>query len=197
MTRTELEELANTINDAVVQISYRWQIFRQLYDSGTESIEAMNRRGSNVFQLLQKLIIDDVTLSLARLTDSATVGGNANASLPYLLSKSSPYLEQNDFARLDGLLDQLISNVSTIRGHRNKALAHSDLKLVLRPDRLPPLTDGELESAMETCRSIMADLTSLLFARSTDYDVLIPYGCDGVTLIEVLKAGNSALDSAA
>lgn len=86
MTRAELEGLANTINDAVVQFSYRWQIFHQLYDSGTESIEAMNRRGSNVFQLLQKLIIDDVTLSLARLTDSATVGSNANASLPFLLA---------------------------------------------------------------------------------------------------------------
>lgn len=197
MTRAELEELANTINDAVVQFSYRWQIFHQLYDSGTESIEAMNRRGSNVFQLLQKLIIDDVTLSLARLTDSATVGSNSNASLPFLLGKSSPYLEQNDFARLDGLLDQLISNVSTIRRHRNKALAHSDLKLVLQTDRLPPLRYDDLESAMETCRSIMADLTSLLFAWSTHYDVLIPYGCDGVTLIEVLKAGNSALDNAA
>ena len=89
MTRAEVEGLANTVNDAVVQLSYRWQIFRQLYDSGTESIEAMNRRGSNVFQLLQKLIIDDVTLSLARLTDSATVGNNANASLPFLLGKSS------------------------------------------------------------------------------------------------------------
>ena len=140
MTRAEVEGLANTVNDAVVQLSYRWQIFRQLYDSGTESIEAMNRQGSNVFQLLQKLIIDDVTLSLARLTDSATVGNNANASLPFLLGKSSPYLEKNDIARLDGLLDQLISSVSKIRRHRNKALAHSDLKLVLQPDRLPPLT---------------------------------------------------------
>jgi hypothetical protein len=106
-------------------------------------------------------------------------------------------LEQNDFSRLDGLLDQLISNVSTIRRHRNKTLAHTDLKLVLQPNELPRLTYGELESAMETCRSIMADLTSLLFAWSTHYDVLIPYGCDGVTLIEVLKAGNFALESAA
>jgi len=106
MKLAELEELANTINDAIVQFSYRWQIFRQLYDSGTESIEAMNCRGSNVFQLLQKLIIDDVTLSLARLTDSATVGRSTNASLPFLLSKSSPYLEQNDFARLDDLIRQ-------------------------------------------------------------------------------------------
>lgn len=194
MTRDELEGLANAINDAVVQISYRWQIFCQLYDSGLESIEAMNRRGSNVFQLLQKLIIDDVTLSLARLTDTASIGRNANASLPYLLSQSSRYLEQEDFTRLEQSLAQLILDVSTIRKHRNKALAHTDLSSVLQPDRLPPLTYDELESAMEDCRAFMTDLTALLFGWATHYDVLIPYGCDGETLVKVSKAGNSALD---
>ncbi|MEX0707659.1 MAG: hypothetical protein WD078_06805 [Woeseia sp.] len=195
MTRVELEALANKINDAVVQISYRWQIFCQLYDSGPESIDAMNRRGSNVFQLLQTLIIDDIVLSLARLTDKASVGRNVNASLPYLLDQASRYLDQNDHTILEASLADLTREVVRIRNHRNKALAHVDLRSALHADRLPRLTYDELESAMAKCKQFMSDLTAVLFGWSTHYDVLIPYGCDGATLLKVLKAGNRSLDA--
>lgn len=197
MTREDLEHLANSINDAVVQISYRWKIFCQLFDSGAESIEAMNRRGANVFQLLQKLIIDDATLSLARLTDKGNMGGNVNASLPYLLRKSAPYLDDDEYKSYSDLINRLAGNVSAIRSHRNKALAHADLGVVMKPGELPPLTYGELENAMELCRHIVSNLTATLFGWSTHYDVQIPYGSDGETLIKVLKFGNRALDEGA
>lgn len=197
MSSTDLEQLTSKVDEAVVQISYRWQIFCQLFDSGQENINTLNQRGSVVFQMFQKLVIDDVTLSLARLTDPPTSAGSENASLMNLLDQSRLRLEATVYDELHDLVSKLSEDVRTIRLHRNKALAHADLKCVLGKKDLPPLTYAELENAMESTREIMRQLTSKLFGWSTVYDVLIPYGCDGSTLLHVLKLGNAARDNGA
>lgn len=194
MTSTELDQLASKVNEAIVQMSYRWQIFCQLYDSGQDNIDTLNRRGSNVFQLLQKLIIDDVILSLSRLTDPSASAGNKNASIRNLLQLSRQFLESIVYDELDDILSRVSQEVRILRVHRNKALVHADIQYVLGKKRLPPLTYDELEKVMESTRDMMSQLTSKLFNRTEEYDVLIAYGCDGLALLDVLKRGNDVRD---
>ena len=195
MNSTDFDKLFKKVDNAVVQISYRWKIYRQLFDSGQENIDILNRRGSNVFNLLQKLIVDDVILSLARLTDPPGSSSNKNASFSNLLHQSRPHLEVKVYNEIDGLVAKLFDSVRPIRVYRNKVIAHSDLKHVLGKKILPSMTYDELEIAMESAREFMTRLHSALSYQSSDYDVLIQYGCDGSTLLAVLSLGNAARDA--
>ena len=75
------EQLLESLENDYIQLRYRWEIFLQLYDSGEENIALLNSSGSNVFQLFQKLIIDDTMLSLCRLSDPERSAGKENASV--------------------------------------------------------------------------------------------------------------------
>ncbi len=74
------EKILESIENEFIQINYRWKIFCQLYDS-EENVALLNKSGSNVFELLQKLIIYDVISSLCTLPDPAKSAGKDNASI--------------------------------------------------------------------------------------------------------------------
>ena len=80
-------ELLGAIEREFTQLGYRWAMFLQLFDSGQDNVDLLNKSGSNVFELLQKLIIDDVMMSLCRLTDPPKSMGYENASLEHLVGK--------------------------------------------------------------------------------------------------------------
>ncbi len=75
---TEIRILFNCIHEEVVQLFYRWKMFRQLFGSGEENLNLLNQSGSNVFALLQGLIIENAFLTVCRLTDPERTGSYQN-----------------------------------------------------------------------------------------------------------------------
>ncbi|MBI3087079.1 MAG: hypothetical protein HYY88_15345 [candidate division NC10 bacterium] len=131
------ESIFYALNEEVAQLFYRWKIFEQLFSS-EGNLRLLNTSGSNVFYLLHVLILDNVFLTLCRLTDPAQQGSNENASIPNLV------------ARIDDVID-----------------AATRQSLV---------------------REVMQAIGLALFNRSSvDDDPLIAAGCDGDTLLHVLR----------
>jgi len=184
---SDLENLLNAVNKQVIQLSYRWKIFCQLFDSGQDNIELLNKSGSNVFELFQRLVLDDAMISLSRLTDPEKSSGNENASVRNLLEKAKSHLKISTVTEVEAQITELDNYVLSIRKHRNKALAHSDLEHALNATALPPVTYDELESAMKTLQAIVNKIASEACRRTTYYDPIIPYGCGGDSLLRALK----------
>jgi hypothetical protein len=181
-----LDDVFGAVNQQVTQLSHRWNIFRQLFDSGPESIELLNRSGSIVFGLLQRLLIDDAILTISRLTDPAGSNDRQNASVPTLLKRSSDILSaavrdefEHDAARIHRAVDN-------VRVHRNKAIAHADLHHALNASALPPLTYDEIESAIKELCKLMTDIARALFGWTVHHNVIVPFGHGGTDLLNIL-----------
>lgn len=189
-----LESVFECVNDSVIQISFRWKIYCQLFDSGSDNIALLNASGAEVFKLFQRLALDDLMLALSRLTDPAYSGRNKsdeNASIKYLLQEAAASLDQNTLAQLHGSFERLENYVRDVRVHRNKALAHPDLHHLLQPDALPRVLYDDLEGAMKECRYLMSTLGKSLFARTCSYDLIIPFGRSGVDLLSLLRKAHA------
>jgi len=177
-----------SLHEEVLYLFYRWKIYRQLFDSGDENLDLLNRSGSNVFALLQVLTEENVFLTLSRLTDPAKSMGHNNLSLVYLLEKLEPTLTPELKKNLWARLDSLKKRTHSIRNHRNKRIAHLDLNYAQKVEPLPSVDRADLADSMELLESIMRDLHLALSNADTRYkDPPIAYGCDGQHLLGVLN----------
>ena len=192
MQNSDLENVLNAVYDQVKLLSYRWKIFCQLFDSGQDNVDVLNKSGSNVFELFQRLALDDVMMSLSKLTDPEGVGGKENASVKNLLAKASAHLEPASNAEIEALMAKLDGHVENLRKHRHKVLAHADLRHAFTACALPAVTYDDLENSMATLQSIISKIASEIYGWTTAYDPIIPYGCGGDTLLTVLKRGHAA-----
>lgn len=176
------------LHEEVLYLFYRWKVYRQLFGSGAENLDLLNRSGSNVFTLLQGLTEENVFLTLSRLTDPAKSVGHYNLSLTYLLEKLEPTLTPEVQNNLRERLARLKERSDSIRNHRNKRIAHLDLNYAMKVEPLPPVVQADLDNSLELLDSIMRELHLLLSNASTDYkEPAIAYGCDGDYLLRVLR----------
>lgn len=188
---TEIRILFSSIDKEVVQLFYRWEIFRQLFDSGEENLNLLNQSGSNVFALLHGLIIENGLLTLCRLTDPEHSGGYPNLSIRYFLGKIEATLSKEVREDFHGKLAKLESATESLRIHRNKRIAHLDLNHAVKPERLPSVEFGAFEDALELVRSIMREFYLLIWNADTDYrQPSIACGCDGNHFLRVLRGAH-------
>lgn len=182
----ENRDLFNAIEREFIQLRYRWWLFCQLFDSGQSNIDLLNKSGSNVFQLLQKLIIDDVMMSLCRLSDPDRSMGHENASIRNVIKRVKENLSEGTKSEIEDLLSKLDEHMKNISILRNKALSHTDYEHALNSELLPRPTYDELEKSVLVVSRILGVLSSKLYNYSTSYIPLMPIGHDGNKLLGVL-----------
>lgn len=186
--KPEVRKLFWSLHEEVLYLFYRWKIYRQLFGSGQDNLNLLNQSGSNVFALLQNLIMDDVFLTLCRLTDPVKTNGFKNLSLRYLLGSTGDTITDDLRKDLERRLDKLGKIAKNIRVHRKKRIAHLDLRYATDAEVLPPVIHGDLDSSLELLESIMRELHRAVSDADTRYkDPSIAYGCDGSYLLRVLR----------
>lgn len=186
-------DLLNALERQLIQLCYRWKIYCQLYDSGEGNLALLNKSGSNVFALFQKLLIDDLMMGLCRLADPAISMGKENASLENLVSKLDAHLSDDSKIYIRSTLAELTSHLEKVRVLRNKAMSHSDLAHALDITLLPRPTYGELEGALEAAVALLKEITGRVYAYSSTYEPHIPAGRDGEKLLRVLAKAHGEI----
>ena len=174
--------LLKTIEDQFIQLKYRWLVFLQLYDSGEANIELLNKSGSNVFALFQKLVIDDTMSALCRLTDRANIGKNANASISNLLSLIKEGSADAPYEDINSMFLEVEKHMENIRKQRNKAMSHSDLSYAMGIEPEIRIKYDEIEDSIRAIDTLLSKITG----NSCTYAPHIPYGTDGNKLLSVL-----------
>lgn len=79
-------ELVDQIILDLANLHYAWDNFLFLFASEEKHIHIVNAVGGTFFGRMQKLMFMDVLLRISRITDPASVGGKATASLAQILS---------------------------------------------------------------------------------------------------------------
>ncbi len=189
---TGSEPLWHKLQDRVVHLHYRWALFQQLYRAGDSAIDRLNASGSNIFHSFQQLLIDDICLSIARLTDPAQNSGNDNLSLAGLLV----VLPADDLPALPEQVTALTRLAAPFRAHRNKRIAHADLGHSLKAAGgpvLPGITDEAIEGLLAALREIMNNIELKYCNGTTGYELThIPADSGGHRLLSILESGLKA-----
>ncbi len=165
------------------QLNHRWKLLCDLFvDDST--VDLMNKSGSHVFTLFQKLVIDDVILSLCRLSDPPRSCGKENNSLKYHFGKKRNHMAPEVVVETEDLFSKLDKEMSNIRDTRNWAMSHSDLEIATKLKDLPNITYDEIESIIELACKIL----NRIFETRGKY-VPTSRGTSATTLLKVLSRG--------
>jgi hypothetical protein len=186
---SELQTQFSELWQEVAGVHMKWKSFLDLY-AEQATIRLLNDTAPAFFRIFQDVLLDDVIMSICRLTDPPRSGGNSNLTLRRLLDSidSSVYPElkktaTDRYLTLDG-------KVGFARSHRNKRIAHSDLERRLRMPATPlaPITQQQVQSVLDSIASFMNTIEGFFSRSETVYSYPIVKD-DAETLLYWLRKG--------
>ena len=153
----EIESAWNFLHGEVAWLHGRWSIYRQLYGTSGYRIDALNEVAPTFFGSLQKILVDDVQLTLSRLADPAQRGRFQNLTLETLAQEILGAGHGALAAELLKKLDNYRVKCRAILERRNKRLAHNDRTThqAKRAEAVRGPSPAEIESALDSLRVFM------------------------------------------
>lgn len=174
--------------------STKWQLFEQLFAKTENRSKFLKRTGSGFFGLVRDSLVSDVMISVGRLLDKASQGSNENLSLNRIICILSELNTGGDLdellATLNIHLDDAIEAECAARAHRNKRLAHSDLKSLLNPDShgLPPVTLSDIRKILSETASFLNAIEHKYLDKRTVYGYTMIIG-DANDVVKLIRDG--------
>lgn len=164
----------------------KWAFYRQLF--AASRIRLLNDTAATFFGVLQRALLEDIALHLARLTDSVKSCGKSNlvlARLPSLIEEESLRAQVNELVRTAE------AACGVFRVWRNRRLAHRDLQLVLVAEinPLPGISWDDVEGALRACRQTLNCVELHYRDSEVSYDHVVTGPGDVSSLLLYLESG--------
>jgi len=187
---SQIAEVFQELEGEIQWLYARWIIYRQLFASSERRIDLLNESASVFFYIVQDVLLGEVQVALSKLTDSARSGKDDNLSLEQLQSRVEVQCEQKLAATLRKLLDDLLAKCQCIRLHRNKRLAHFDLKTAIQStsNPLPGVSRQTIQEALNLVCEYMNTIERHYTQPETSYENFIMHS-DANALVALLKSG--------
>src|SRR5512144_2855527 len=80
----ELGQLHYELWNELAWIHAKWKQYHRLYGTSDDTVALLNKTAPSFFYLLGSILLDDVLLHIARLTDPPDLGGHTNLTLQCL-----------------------------------------------------------------------------------------------------------------
>lgn len=159
-----IAEIYEALREEVLFLRMKRETYRQLYNSGEEVIKLLNFSGSAFFFIHKNILINDMLMTLRRLTDpkSSKVNGmeRDNLSLKYLASLFDGAEYSTLRSELKQLIDEAEKKAEFARGITNRRIAHNDLLAKLKVDALDPFNMEMIDEAVRAMENILNKVIS-------------------------------------
>jgi hypothetical protein len=170
-------ELFHLIWSEVVALNLNWKTFVELFGKSQERVAILNYCASSFFFRAQLLFWDDAFLRLSRLTDNPGNAKQENATLALLLNRLQPHLSPGSYSELSDHFQKIKEAVEKIRFRRNKAIAHSDLALLIGPrDALEEVTRTSVDHLIALVAQLINQIEGLYGLGGTSFHMTIEDG---------------------
>jgi len=180
-------DVFQTLRSEIVWLHGRWIIFDQLFGSSQERIELLNKSAGTYFSVPQRVLLNDILISIGRLTDKPKMGNRENLSLGQLILQLDSTKYSSLISDLNLKLKDIEKFSDEIRKHRNKRLAHRDFDIALKnATPLAPITIKMIKDSLEGIREFM-NLCEIYFLDSETAYELFMMTADGDILVNRLK----------
>jgi hypothetical protein len=186
----ELGRIYNSLTNEVTWVQDKWNQYQQLYIDSSERIELLNNVAGHFFGVIQDVLLKDVILHLATLTDPPQSVGKDNLTLqrlPNLLS--DPILIE----KVKTLVDAAIASCATSKTLRNRLIAHRSLELAIASATvpLPNISYADIRKALAAIIAVINCLESHYFDSQIDEHIITPFG-DAGSLVKYIFQGLKA-----
>lgn len=170
-----------------------WILYRQLYATNLKRIELLNESAPFFFQVVHALLIDDVALTLCKLTEPSRTRSFENLTIARLVECVEGDGLLPLAAALRAKADELHEQCAPFRAHRDKRIAHLDLRHALRVPKEPlhGLSRAEIEATLAALRDLLNAYEGERLGKTTFYEEIVPFGSDGNALISRLKEADA------
>ncbi len=166
------------------QIKYRWRIHSELFGED-EKVDLLNNCGGQVFGIFQELLVYETLAAICRLCDPPKSMGQENNSIYNQYEKLKSSLSSADIQEIDNYLYSLQDGIKNIRTLRNKSISHNDLRVAKKAIKLPNVTFGEIDDAL----NLITKILNKMFNVSGNYESVTAFGPGVNKLFKVLNAG--------
>jgi AbiU2 len=182
----------STLENKVIWLHAKWAIYRQLYGTDEETVNLLNESACGFFGMYQSVLLDEVLLTLARLTDPVEQGKYENLTLEHLVQLAETRADRRLLPDVRALLAEVVTKCEPFRRHRMKRIAHTDLPTALKvvQNPLPDLSREMIEDALRSLRRLMLALRTGFGKDEMVYDRFTPTG-DGKALLWCLRAAKA------
>lgn len=192
-----IEKIFDEIKNEVFWLHAQWKIYRQLFAHSAKRADLLNKCARVFFLTIHETLLDEIQLSLGKLTDPARTGRHENLSLLQLQERMENLGDQQLSSQLNEILVELCGDRNNpdnpgkcepIRTRRNKRLAHFDLNTSLQLDEepLPGVSRQMIEDVLSLVRRYMTTIGIRLCQTETNYEPVMA-GEDGEALVACLK----------
>jgi len=172
---SEIRQPYAELSRDTIYLHHKWKIISELYVSGETVIELLNGTAPGFFRICKDVLVDDLFLSIQRLTDPKFTGNKENLTLEYL----TDCIDSSKYSQLRIEVEQLLADCSNkctfAREHSNKRIAHSDLQTRLQVTSLSSPTTTHVEDALQSIRSLMNAIEKHFYQPIYCDDVNISY----------------------
>lgn len=187
-----ISEVYDLLQKEVVWLHWRWACYGQLFAGSERRIDLLNECAAAFFFIIQDVLLDEVQVSLSKLTDPANSQGgkNENLSLEQLQARLEANGDPTFAAENRKTLDLLQKQCEVFRQWRNKKLAHLDLATAMKssPNPIPGVSRQMIEDALKTLRDYLNAIEAFYNDSEMGYEDSL-MSSDGEALVAVLRAG--------
>lgn len=174
----------------ILRTRAKWIYYRQLFMDSERRVKKLSDAGNDFFGELQNILINDLILSLSRLTDPARIGQHENLTVALFIERLREESESALAEKLESKFAELSTSVESLRAHRKKRVAHHDLSAVTRPadNPLPPLTLRDMRVAIEVIEAFLSIAHNHFTNGAFLWDELRPMGDANALMVRLCMA---------
>ncbi len=188
-----LKNKIKAIDAEVVRLHYKWKHFKQVFGSDRK-VKLLNETAPVFFGYLWNLMLFDILLSIARLTDPPKT--KVKSIVKENLSFDNLVLEIKDASLQSQVSQQILAlkgKMKAVKTWRDEKIAHNDLLRQMKEIPLPTIQFSEITAALALIRGIMNVFHQQFNLQTVWYEVCFKHDPeDGKSLMYHLKYGFDA-----
>jgi hypothetical protein len=149
------ETLMKPLREEVLQLHVTWRTFTELFFGDQKRYELLNGTAPGFFIVVQKALVDNVMLTIARLKDPSTTRGQKNLSLAKIVEEVESLGDSVLAKGLRTNIERIDLPKKRIETYRHKVLAHNDLLTCTAGRLVPGVKRKDVEKALRQIRFFM------------------------------------------
>src|SRR5271157_3512876 len=183
-----IKDIFNELKNQVVWLHTKWENYRQVFGT-SEKLKLLDECAHAFFLIIHNALIDDVLMSLSKLTDPAGKKTKKHLSFEKLQKRVKKNCDHELASQLQAKLDDLKKKSEVIRTHRDKRLAHLDTEVAMKQGlNLDKISVKMVEEALALAGEYMNIIEGHYYQTGTYEFAIASYG-DGDALVAILKDG--------
>lgn len=173
----EVEEVYEPLWQQVCTLHSSWGMFCKLYTK-EETVRFLNKMAGGFFGMLQRILINEVLLSVSRLTNPPQSRVKKEEKDNLTLSLLVQRIDQTQYPKLNAELEQQLKMVGAAceftRPHRNKRIAHFDLETLLNAPatNLPIANKQKIDLAIKEISALINCVQNHFSGYKTVFELL-------------------------